>query len=486
MMSLFQDLSRSRLWAWLRENKTWGFSGVGIAVLLALVGWLVTGPTTGGDDTGSAIVGTGIASTGKQIIEGSVTIGYTPEQLRDLMADQRAEHQKLQDKFTALKVQLGVTEQALRGFFDILEQGKVPAKEWLTRLTEIALRHRQALERLAALETKDPQVQALAGQARAAIEAGDYGRAEELLDQAEQRGLAGIQEAEKVLQAAQTTVEQRRLSVAAVRAEQAELSLIQLRYRQAAERFVAAAELVPDSKPEQRLDYRERHADALYRQGDEKGDNAVLKEAIRAYRDLLGAYPRERVPLDWAGTQNNLGLALQTLGERESDTGRLEAAVAAYRAALQEYTRERVPLDWATTQNNLGNALLRLGERESGTGRFEEAVAAFRVALQEFTRERVPLDWAMTQNNLGNALATLGERELGRLRLEEAVAAYRTALQEYTRKRVPLDWAMAQNNLGLALATLGERESGTARLEAAVAAYWAALQEYTRDRLPLD
>ena len=45
------------------------------------------------------------------------------------------------------------------------------------------------------------------------------------------------------------------------------------------------------------------------------------------------------------------------LGERESGTARLEEAVAAYRAALEERTRERVPLRWAATQNNLGNAL---------------------------------------------------------------------------------------------------------------------------------
>jgi hypothetical protein len=61
----------------------------------------------------------------------------------------------------------------------------------------------------------------------------------------------------------------------------------------------------------------------------------------------------------WTGprTQNNLGIALRRLGERESGTERLEEAVAAYQAALQEWTRERVPLDWAMTQNNLGNAL---------------------------------------------------------------------------------------------------------------------------------
>ena len=87
--------------------------------------------------------------------------------------------------------------------------------------------------------------------------------------------------------------------------------------------------------------------------------------------------------------------------------------MAAFREALKERTRERVPLDWAMTQNNLGTALAHLGERESGTARLEEAVAAYREALKERTRERVPLDWAMTQNNLGTALTTpwrAGER----------------------------------------------------------------------------
>ena len=124
----------------------------------------------------------------------------------------------------------------------------------------------------------------------------------------------------------------------------------------------------------------------------------------------------------------NLGTALRTLGERESGTARLEEGVAAFRAALEERSRDRVPLDWATTQNNLGNALWRLGQRESGTARLEEAVAAFRAALEEARRDRVPLQWAVTQNNLGTALRTLGERESGTARLEEAVAVFDACL----------------------------------------------------------
>ena len=66
-----------------------------------------------------------------------------------------------------------------------------------------------------------------------------------------------------------------------------------------------------------------------------------------------------------------------------------------------------MPLDWAMTQNNLGIALWKLGERESGTARLEEAVGAFHAALEVRTRERIPLLWAATQNDLGNALETL-------------------------------------------------------------------------------
>jgi len=181
-----------------------------------------------------------------------------------------------------------------------------------------------------------------------------------------------------------------------------------------------------------------------------------------------------------------LANGLQIYGQQRGDSAALQEAVSAYREVLKEHTRERVPLDWATTQNNLGNALSTLGERESGTARLDEAVSAYREALKVRTRERVPLDWAMTQNNLGIALSTLGERESGTARLDEAVSAYREALKEYTRKRVPLDWAMTQNNLGTALWTLGERESGTARLDEAVSACREALKEYTREREPLD
>ena len=38
---------------------------------------------------------------------------------------------------------------------------------------------------------------------------------------------------------------------------------------------------------------------------------------------------------------------------------------SAYRAALEKYTRERVPLQWAETQNNLDKVLAEIAGRSA-------------------------------------------------------------------------------------------------------------------------
>lgn len=77
--------------------------------------------------------------------------------------------------------------------------------------------------------------------------------------------------------------------------------------------------------------YREHQADALYRQGEGRGSNAALVKAIVPYHDLLEARTRERVPLDWAATQNNLGAALRSLGEHLGRAPLLAEALKAVR-----------------------------------------------------------------------------------------------------------------------------------------------------------
>jgi tetratricopeptide (TPR) repeat protein len=393
----------------------------------------------------------------------------TPPEVLSALIRQHEDHSESQKKLIArLETELDLNQRQVRGALEILGEANVPPERLGAKLVEIAEKFKDLRTAAAAQPGDDAKITALKAEAQKAIEDGQLGKADEFLAEVEKIQTEALERL--ALNASQTT------------AQRGDVALAQLRYLDAVKRFAEAAAKVPAGHEGERRKYLNQEAHALYRQGDEFGDNAALTEGIAVYRRCLALAPRLERPLDWAMTQMDRGTALLSLGEREGGTARLEEAAAAYRDALKENTRERVPLAWAMTQMDLGTALFRLGERESGTARLEEAAAAYREALQEFTRACAPLGWAMTQNN---ALWSLGERENGTARLEEAVSAYREALQEYTRERAPLDWAMTQNNLGVALRALGERESGTARLDEAAAAFHEALQERTRARVPL-
>ena len=129
--------------------------------------------------------------------------------------------------------------------------------------------------------------------------------------------------------------------------EQAKEEAARLRFADAAALYQQAAALLPTEDRDERGSDLVSTGLSWTDQGRDFGDNAALLSATAAFSAALGERTRERVPLDWAVTQNNLGAALATLGEREGATARLDKAVAAYRAALQEMTRERVPLDWS-------------------------------------------------------------------------------------------------------------------------------------------
>jgi hypothetical protein len=112
------------------------------------------------------------------------------------------------------------------------------------------------------------------------------------------------------------------------------------------------------------------------------------------------------VPLAWAQTQTNLGLALWHLGKRESGTAKLEEAIAAYREAMKEHIRERYPRDWAVAFGNEGVALMLLAERRHDAAMAGTALSQINKAVE-------------TMRNVGNApSAALYEQQLPRARLE--------------------------------------------------------------------
>ena len=337
-------------------------------------------------DTGSIAIGGSVTSS-------TVIIGIPQEKVDELVRDAKRPLEELttqqKENIGLLKEKLDLNERQVRAALGILGENDIPPERLTAKLVEIAQRFTDLQATASAQPGDDPKIASLKTDAQKAIDAGELAKADAFL--------------------ADVETEQRRaldrfaVNAAETSAQRGEIALTRLRYAEAAKHFAnATAVITPGSIHEdKRINYLDREATALYQQGDELGDNGALLSAIERYKRLVELMPRERVPLDWAMKQNNLGIALWTLGARESGTARLEEAVAAYRDALKEMTRERVPLQWAMTQNNLGIALCTLGARESGTARLEEAVTAYRAALEEETRERVPLQWAKTQNDLG-------------------------------------------------------------------------------------
>ena len=111
-------------------------------------------------------------------------------------------------------------------------------------------------------------------------------------------------------------------------------------------------------------------------------------------------------------------------------------AVAACEAALTVYTEADHPLNWAMTQNNLGIALQEQGKRtqgEAGAALFAQAVAVYEAALTVRTRKDHPMQWAMTQDNIGLAYVEMAEREKSdaRTHLDRALMAFDNALTIY-------------------------------------------------------
>ena len=75
-------------------------------------------------------------------------------------------------------------------------------------------------------------------------------------------------------------------------------------------------------------------------------------------------------------------------------------------------TRERVPLDWAKTQNNLGLALVALGDHESGTEKLEQGVAAHQGALEVYEHAGASFYIELVRGNFDRAQRLLAERHV--------------------------------------------------------------------------
>src|SRR3984893_16197799 len=275
--------------------------------ILALL--LLAGPG-GADQTVSAPGGVAVGGNAT----GPITIGVPPDKVEELVQlrtkplEDLSQSQK--DTIALLKEKLDLNQRQVKSALEILGEANVPPERLAAKLVEIAGKFKELKTAAVAQPGDDSKITALKAEAQKAIQDGQLGKADEILAAIEKIQTEALDRL--ALNAAQTTD------------QRGDVALTRVRYLDAAQRFAEAAAKVPQGHDDERWKYLNEEADALYRQGDEFGDNAAALSAIERYRHLAELRPRNAFPRDWAMTQMNLGAALFSLGERESGTARLE------------------------------------------------------------------------------------------------------------------------------------------------------------------
>ena len=209
-----------------------------------------------------------------------------------------------------------------------------------------------------------------------------------------------------------------------------------------------------------------------------------LSNAIENYQQALRFRTPSNAPLDFAGTQNNLGSAYKNLAACRDRIENLQKAVECYLKALTVYTAATTPFQFAATQSNLGNTYKNLAAGGPQLEYLQKTIECYLQALTVYTPVSAPVQYATTQNNLANLYSTLPNGEKAQ-NLLKAIECYHRALIIYTPEADPLQYAATQNNLGMVYATLPDGDR-VQNLRKAIDCYQQALRFRTRQITPQD
>lgn len=335
------------------------------------------------------------------------------------------------------------------------------SREIRRQLSDIGAAHAHALTKIREMEEALIRLSVDFGdgrlaEARAAMEAGDFSKANALLAEIESGAdVAVVRAAEAAFQRGEIAALQIKWDEAATHYDKSArlnpthdhlneagvFAQRTARYRAALQHFEKSLEF----SRQMHGDKSSETATALNNLAGLLEDTGRYEEAEPLYRQALevgGEVLGEKHP-DYASGLNNLAGLLRT-------TGRHHEAERLYRHALeidQESLDGKHPY-YATRLNNLAGLL-------EDTGRYEEAEPLYRQALKidrETLGEKHP-DYATRLNNLAGLLRTTG-------RHEEAKTLYRQALEvdrEALGERHP-DYATDVNNLAGLLEDTGQYE----------------------------
>ncbi len=360
-----------------------------------------------------------------------------------------------------------------------------PAAELSAYLKQKATDFKELEKRLKQLTQQDERLSNIAAAIAAAMEAGDFDKADDLLADAED-----IQLEHKTL------VEVRKQ--AKLRTERAQIALFKGDADKAAKFFTQAANFFSPFDTDEDVQALRVASSALYEHGLRYGRTG-LSRAIDLKRAEIAHDHASTDPLKVAAAQNELAVFLQNqatrVGGKEGEK-LFEQATISYKKALTIYAKFADLFEWAMTQNNLGTAYSDESTQLAGklkVNLLAKAITAYQESLAVLNNTSRPEEWAMTQNNLAIAFANQAEEVDGKLRVElidKAINAFQSTLPIHTKNEHPVSWARTKNNLGNSFSYHSKQAAETKEviklLQQAIMAYKEALTIFTKVDYPVN
>ncbi|MDU9048238.1 MAG: tetratricopeptide repeat protein [Candidatus Electrothrix sp. Rat3] len=315
------DWASSKL-QWLLENPGVTWSGIGVYALTLLVSALIAVVSylcwrknkSSADNTftcnnGEQNNAQGDHATGKLVNNHGPVISTSGNQSPAIHGPNATVNYNIVSPEALADVRkLAVTESALASFFRILEEQQVARGDLDAKLREIAMRHVELLQRFEAVSSDDPEVQALKKEVGQAIENGKYDRADELLDQIDERHDNAIHQLHKLQAETAARLEKEQLGKAENLVSKAKLQEMQYRYKKAAEYWQEAATALPEG-------HKEKRADCLSMAAYDFYCISKFLESILLWNQCLLIYQETDNRWQEANTLNSISGIYQSQGE---------------------------------------------------------------------------------------------------------------------------------------------------------------------------
>ena len=211
-----------------------------------------------------------------------------------------------------------------------------------------------------------------------------------------------------------------------------------------------------------------------------------LEKTIKCYEETLSITTMDKFPLDYAEVINNLGLAYLDLAEEKNKKEYLEKTIKYCKESLLVRTKDKYPLLYASTINNLANAYSRIAEvSDDPKASLEQSIKYYLETLEIKTKEDYPIHYAISHNNLGVSYTELAKIEPLNEYLYKSTEHFEKALMVRKKGEYPVDYAATQYNLGVAYMHLAKIENKAENCRNAEECYNEALKIFKKDKYPV-